>query len=434
MLLTGQPLVDLGLAVAALDARKRSISDVTEADLQNAVRRLNMQIDPSKTSKGPVNALIQLSAYWQNNPLAGKNPNIAEYRCVLDQLLSDAPKTYKGYCQVCGRSGVYIDANRSWLPLGAGADSDPCSFPNLKGKSLCVNCFCAVLLVPLGCKFVNGNPYFFHLTDPQLICRAAEEAYFTIQNQLASKQQGDVGLQANVRLTGRVALLEIVSGSRWDGLQNPAFLRRCPTGATIIAFSNDGAGATWQQLHLPAQALEFFHEMNVVAQDHPGQFRSIFVKWAQRCEKPEFMDKATKVKHSNPLFNRLCDDIEQRRSLAFLVRAIVRSRKPTEQTLKQEKKKVLELYEQIVLNKPERFALLEKIADSIIALDERYRRPLLRRLANTRSKDSLYSILVQYTHEDKANLRLSRNELRMIDSEQTSEIISLLYLLCVAEK
>ena len=101
MLLTGQPFVDLGMAVAALHAKKGDVSDVTEADLRNAVNWMNAQINPIKSHLGSVNRLKILPAYWQNNPLAGHNmgvngQNVPVYRKVLEGLTAASPKTYSG--------------------------------------------------------------------------------------------------------------------------------------------------------------------------------------------------------------------------------------------------------------------------------------------------------------------------------------------------
>ena len=68
MLLTGQPFVDLGMAIAALHAKKTSVADVTDLDLQEAVCWMNTQVDPQKSHPGPLNKLKFLSSYWQNNP------------------------------------------------------------------------------------------------------------------------------------------------------------------------------------------------------------------------------------------------------------------------------------------------------------------------------------------------------------------------------
>jgi len=427
------------MAIAALHAKKTSVADVTDLDLQEAICWLNTQVDPHKSHLGPLSKLKVLSSYWQNNPLAGHNmgvggQNVPFYRQVLEDLMSGSPKTYAGCCQVCGKYEVYRDGNRSWLPLGAGAESDPCSYPNLRGKSLCVRCFSAVLLIPLGCKFVGSNPYFIHLTDPELLCKATEDGFRAVSLQMAAGQTGNIALKAGVKLIGRIALLEIVSGSRWDGTQNPAFLKNCPTGATIIAFSNSGPAAAWYQVHLPAQALAFFDDLDTAPQQSQGELRLVFLDWARHCEKPDFTDKEKNEKRNNSLFDRLCDDLEQRQSLSFLVRAIVQRRKPTQQILKKKEKQVLEIYERTALNKQDRFAMLERIADHINDMDERYRSSLVKRLANTRSKDSLYKLLIEFAHTEKTSLRLSREELQMIDTERSSEVIGLLYLLCIAER
>lgn len=441
MQLTGHPLVDSGLAIAALYSKKNSISELSEDDLRKAVEYLNTQIDPTKSKPGPLNNLKVLSAFWQNNPLAGHNmgangQNVPDYRRVLENARQEHSKTCRGRCQICGRDSIYIDANRSWFPLGASSGGDPCSLPNLSGKFICVNCFSSIVLLPIGCKFVGNNPYLFHLTDPKLQCEATEQGVKTVARLLAAKTSGNTGLKStDVKLSGRAALLEIVTGSRlWDTSQGGVLTKRLPTGATIIAFSNAGTSAVWYQLHLPAQALDFFAEIDSAQQARVGLLRDTFISWGRICEKTEYADKDTKAKRTNPYFDLLCEDIEQRRSLAFLVRAIVRGRPLAQQMLKTEEKQVLEMYERVALNKQERFDMLGRIADRINNMDERYRNSFVKRLANIRSKDTLLKMLTEYAHSEKTSLRISRDELRMLDAENAGELISLLYLLCQAEK
>ncbi len=440
MKLTGHPLVDTGLAIAALHCKKQSISDLSEADLKQAVHYLNSVIDPTKSNPGPLNNLKVLSAYWQNNPLAGHNmgtngQNVPDYRRILENAAQDSQKQRRGCCQICGRPEIFIDANRSWLPLGASSDGDPCSLPNLSGKFICVFCFSATILLPLGCRFVGNNPYLYHMTDPEILCEAAKDSFADIKKQLNAKASGNNELKAKVDLSGRAALLEIVSGSLlWDVNQGGMLTQRLSTGATIIAFSNAGTSASWYQLHLPAQALDFFAELDSAPQTSTGTLRRMFLTWAKICEKADYTDKTTKEKRTNPYFDLLCENIEQRRSLAFLVRAIVRNRSFAQQNLTKEERQVLEIYERVALNKQERFEMLGRIADRINDMDERYRNSFLKRLANMRSKDNLLKMLTEYAHSEKTSLHISRDEIRMIDAENAGEVISLLYLLCVAEK
>jgi len=439
MQVTGHPLVDAGLAIAALHCGKSSISELSEDDLKLSVKYLNGQTDPSKSKPGPLNDLKVLSSFWQNNPLAGHNmgkdgQNVPLYRQVLEEV-SQGGRIRNGCCQICGRNTIFKDANRSWFPLGASSNGDPCSLPNLSGKFICSACFSAIVLLPLGCKFVGNNPYIFHLTDPEVLCEAARLGFTAVSRQLASKAKGNEALKnKDVKLSGRVALLEVVSGSRlWDASQGGVLTRRLLTGATIIAFSNSGTNAAWYQLHLPAPVLDFFAELDSAQQASVGLLRNKFLNWAKTCEQAEYTDKNTKEKRINPYFDLLCEDVERRRSLAFLVRAIVRSRSFTQQVLQKEEKQVLEIYERVALSKQERFEMLGRIADRINNMEERYRNSFVKRLANMRSKDNLLKMLTEYARSEKTELYISRDELRMLDSESAGEVISLLYLLCMAK-
>jgi hypothetical protein len=436
MELTGHPLVDTGMSIAALYNNRRTIAELTEADLRRAVQYLDSQIDPNKKTPGALNGLKILFAFWQNNPLAGHNTgkdgqNIPRYRSILQGVQQ---VRHRGCCQICGRHGVYIDANRSWLPLGASSDGDPCSLPNLSGKFICSICFQAVTLLPLGCKLVGNNPYLFHVIDPELQCEAIKSAFDSVASQIVARASNSDSLRTKTELTGRVALLEVVAGSRlWDQNQGGTLTRRSPTGATVIAFNNSGTSVAWNQLHLPAQALDFFAELDSAEPGHEGSPRHTFIAWAKFCEKVEYTDRETRGKRTNSYFDLLCDDVEQRRSIGNLLRGIVRTR--TNPVFKKEEKLVLEMYERVALSKQERFDLLSRLADKIRnEMDERYRDSFRKRLANIRSREALLKLLKEYAHSERTNLRLKREELAMLNVENAGEVISLLYLLVVAEE
>src|SRR5579872_628728 len=80
MNLSGNPFVDVGLAVAANVANQRSISDVTIAHVSCAVKKLRFEIDGLRSLKGV------LSAFWVNNPFMGINP---QQKAKFARYLSD---------------------------------------------------------------------------------------------------------------------------------------------------------------------------------------------------------------------------------------------------------------------------------------------------------------------------------------------------------
>lgn len=418
---TGQPLVDAGRAIAAVLASITSIEDVGTVELSRALDFLATNINPDKRDLGPINKLKILPAYWQNNPLMGLNmgkpsedfPNLRLYEAKLRSLVS-SPLTKPGYCQICGTQGVFSDANRSWMPLAAGADGDPCSLPSLRGKFLCAECFRCIVLLPLGCRFSKAGPYLFHLTDAELQVEAMQESVKSIETALLQKTSGSAGLKESTRLSGRLELLEIVSGSRlWDHARGGKLSHKAKDGATIISFSNSGTSAAWNQLHLPAQALDFFAGLT------EQNLRPIFLGWAEKSR--------------DLFYDALCDDIENRRSIAPILAALVKRRKDTELRLSKEEKQVLKIYEDEALGKGERFETLERIAGRVNSMEERYRDSFVKQLANTRDKRRFLELLTKFAQSEKTNLRLVADELRVLNDAPASEAINLLYLLCVAE-
>lgn len=413
---TGQPLADAGRAIAAVMAQKSSIEEANAPEIKAALEFLVTYTNPDKKHLGALNKLKILSAFWQNNPLMGLNMGrLNEYENKLKSLLEPSPALRAGNCQICGAQGIFSDANRSWMPLAAGADGDPCSLPGLRGKFLCADCFGSIVLLPLGCRFSKAGPYLFHLTDPELQVEAMRDGVKSIQDALLQKKSGSADLKEATRLSGRLELLEIVSGSQlWDFKRGGKLSRRANNGATIISFSNSGTSAAWNQLHLPAQALDFFAALA------EANLKHIFLGWAEKWARDA----------PRPLVEAICDDIESRRSLAPILAALVKRRK--EKQLEKEEKLVLNIYEDEALGKGERFETLERIARRVNDMEERYRDSFVKQLANTRDKKRFLELLTKFAQSEKTDLRLTTDELRVLHDAPASEAINLLYLLCVA--
>jgi hypothetical protein len=431
--LTGNPFVDVGLGIAAKQAGKHSVDQLTSDDLQQSVRALIGHIPGLQRLK-------VLSKYWQNNPIVAQRGSaddtvfgtVSAAKWTLQSLSRPAISHQLGACQVCGDSPGFSTANRSWFPLAGTVTNDPTTLPNFGGKLLCADCFRSVVLIPLGCRFCSTGPYFFHVTDAELQTLVVDDAVTTIRGLISSGVSGSTALmEVHEKLRGRIELLRIVSGSvLWDHTQKGSLPRVPQNGATMISFDN-GQAARLFQLHLPAQVLEFFAEMRKTA-----GAEAVFNQWLERCNPEFWKDYRTKTKPRNEFFERICDDIEIRRSVAPLVRQIVveRTKKQEQPTLRREEKQLLRIYEDKVLDQKRRFATLEGIAAKIRSMDSRYRDPLIRQLRNIRTKDKLLALLCDYNRPDKTGLSLSVDELRALDSAPDYEITSLLYLLCVAQE
>jgi hypothetical protein len=161
-MITGHPLIDAGRAIAAVLNKCNSLEETNTAHLVSALEKLTADINPKKKELGPINKLGILPAFWQNNPLMGLNMSqLSQYNSKLKLLSNVDIKSRQGYCQVCASKGIFSDANRSWMPLAAGAEGDPCSLPGLRGKLLCADCFRSVVLLPLGCRFVKPVHFYF---------------------------------------------------------------------------------------------------------------------------------------------------------------------------------------------------------------------------------------------------------------------------------
>jgi hypothetical protein len=411
MQLRGHPLIDAGLATAAIIAGKGSIEDVTSGDLGNAVKRLLQDM-------GGLQGLKVLSIYWHNNPFMGLNKGQKQkYQQHLESLIIEHPPSRAGYCQLCGASPVYKEANRSWFPLVGSPDSDPSTLPGLGGKAVCADCFRAIVLLPLSCRLCKGGAYLFHVGDPQLQVEATAEAFRKINAQLITAKSDRVLAKSNTlrtetTLSGRLELLEIVSRSvLWNHVHPEHLSRIPPDGATIISFRNGDPPSVYQ-LHLPVQALEF---LSALIERHRDE---IFLKWAKDSK---FF-----------FFDRICDDIETRRSLAPIVAALVKKRPEKNRGLTKEELEVLHIYEDVALRKKERFDALERIASEINEMKPVHRDSFIKRLAGMRSKDSFWQLLTEFKR--RANLKISASDLRLIGESFETETISLLYLLCTAEQ
>lgn len=411
MQLRGHPLIDTGLATAAIVAGKESIEGVTSDDMRRAVQRLLQDMEGLQRLK-------VLSIYWHNNPFMGLNKGQKQkYEQQLESVIFETPPTQTGYCQLCGASPIYTKVNRSWFPLAGSPDSDPSTLPGLGGKAVCADCFRAVVLLPLSCLLCRGGAYLFHVGDSQLQVEATTEAFRTINAQLMTAKSGGVitkstALRRETTLSGRLELLEIISGSiLWDQTSPERLSHIPPDGATIISFRNGDPPSVYQ-LHLPAQALEFLTEL--IEQNR----EEIFLKWA---------------KDSKALFfDRICDDVETRRSLAPILAALVKKRPPKKQKLEKEEFEVLQIYEDIALRKKDRFDALERVARAVHEMKPIRRDSFIKRLAGIRSPKGFWQLLTEFKRH--TDLSISVSDLRIIYESFEPETSDLLYLLCTADQ
>jgi hypothetical protein len=230
------------------------------------------------------------------------------------------------------------------------------------------------------------------------------------------------GINHGTALRGRIALLDIVSGSvLWDHTQ-PGHLTRIPQhGAAIISFSNRGTGACFYELHLPAQALRFFGAISEAG------VRGVFLDWVKEVQR-HFK------KGSGLYFDQLCDCVEERRSLAPFLRALVKGTRDRQRQLRREERKMLQIYEDIALEKKERFDALQRIANKARQMPARYADSFIKQLGNLGSKRTLLELIKDFCKKEGTGLTITPNELRVIDNGPANEVASLLYLLCMAEE
>lgn len=413
MELTGNPFVDVGLGIAASRMGHPSIELLSRDDHRKTVGALHRTVAKLKELK-------ILASFWVNNPFMGKNlGQKPRFESFLNGLETGLLPTRTGYCQICGRSPVMRqEVDRCWFPLAGGRDSDPCTLPGLRGKMLCADCLSAVIVLPLGCRSCPDGPYFVHVTEPDLQVQAVSEGVAALDAALAANTGEEINHDTALR--GRVALLDIASGSvLWDRSQ-PGHVEHIPrSGATMISFSNRGNGACFNQLHLPAQALEFF---GAIAE---AGVRSVFMAWAREMQR--FGEGAKR----RSLLDELCGDIEERRSLGPLLFALVKARRAGR--LQKEECKVLEIYEDVALRKKERFDALQRIANKIRQMPARYSESFIKQLGNLGSKNTLLDLFKNFCKREGAGLKITPSELRAIVDSPASETTSLLYLLCVAE-
>lgn len=420
MTLTGNPFVDAGLGIAASKAGRGSVEELSSDDLHRSVQHLHANIQKLKNFK-------ILASFWVNNPFMGKNlGQKPKFESFLRGLETGRLPAKAAYCQVCGQSPVINEAaagcqaDRSWFPLAGSGDSDPCTLPGLRGKVVCADCLSAVVVLPLGCRSCPDGPYFIHVNEPDLQAQAVSEGIAALGAAISAN--AGAGITHGTVLRGRIALLDIVSGSvLWDHMQ-PGHLTRIPQhGAAIISFSNRGTGACFYELHLPAQALKFFGAISEAG------VRGVFLDWVKDVQR-HFK------KGSGLYFDQLCDCVEERRSLAPFLLALVKGTRDRQRQLRSEEHKMLQIYEDIALQKKERFDALQRIANKVRQMPARYADSFIKQLGNLGSKRTVLELIKEFCKKESTGLTITPNELRVIDNGPANEVASLLYLLCMTEE
>jgi hypothetical protein len=322
---------------------------------------------------------------------------------------------------------VIGETDRCWFPLAAGGDSDPCTLPGLRGKTICESCLSAAVILPLGCRLCTDGAYFIHVAEPDLQVLAVSEGVKAVEIALAKKAAE--GIRHETTLSGRLALLEIISGSSlWDHTQ-PGYTRdKLKNGASIISFTNEGKGPKFNELQLPAEALYFFSAL--IEAGLSNVFRALIEKVRPKGKKRQDQDYAA----------LLCDSVETRRSLGPLLFRLkkLRIKKKShisgyfeeERLLTREERQMLQIYEEHALNRKDRFDALERIAGKINRMD--HRDSFVSQLGNIKTKDGFLELFKHFCKAKK--LVLTNNEVRILDSGRATELISLLYLLCNTEE
>jgi hypothetical protein len=407
--LTGNPFVDVGLATATCMAGKHTIRDLSQADLRRAVSHMLAEMDGLQRLK-------VLAQYWQNNPFMGKNSGqIEEYNRTLNDLALKNERLRHGYCQVCGATGV-LDINRCWMPLAGSVDSDPCTLPGLGTKQVCSNCFCAIVLLPRGCKLCKTGPFLYHATDEKFLVERVSESVNSISSAIVARASGSESIRViKSLLSNRLELLDIASRVPWGNPTAGGSATIPADGTTLLSFTNSGTNPRVYWIHLPAQVLEFFQAILEAG------VQPVFIKFARNSSDSKY-----------GFHDQLCDDVESRRSFAPILAAIVQSRPIKKRKLVREERLMLQIYEEIAIQRQDRFEALERLADAINMMDEKKRDSFLRQLYNLKTKEGLLKLLVAF--HDKGGLLISRADLRIVDSAPWKEIVCLLYLLCVADK
>jgi hypothetical protein len=422
MNLTGNPFVDAGLGIAASRSDRGSVEQLSSDDLHRSVQHMHANIQKLKNLK-------ILASFWVNNPFMGKNlGQKPKFESFLQGLETGSLPAKAASCQVCGQSPVINEAaagcqaDRSWFPLAGSGDSDPCTLPGLRGKAVCADCLSAVVVLPLGCRSCPDGPYFIHVNEPDLQAQAVSEGIAALDAAISANS--GVGTTQGTALRGRVALLDIVSGSvLWDQSQ-PGHMTRIPrNGAAIVSFSNRGTGACFNELHLPAQALEFFGALAEAG------VRDVFLGWVTEGQ-ARFRNRTERVFY----FDQLCDCVEERRSLAPVLLALVKGPRDRRRQLRSEERKVLQIYEDVALRKKERFDSLQRIANKVRQMPPTYADSFIKQLGNLGSKRSLLELIREFCKRESAGLKITPSELRVIDNGPANEVASLLYLLCKTEE
>ena len=95
---------------------------------------------------------------------------------------------------------------------------------------------------------------------------------------------------------------------------------------------------------------------------------------------------------------------------------------------------MLQIYEDIALQKKERFDTLQHIANKVRQMPVRYADSFIKQLGNLGSKRTLLELIKDFCKKESAGLTITPSELRVIDNGPANEVASLLYLLCMAEE
>jgi len=275
--LTGNPFVDVGLAVIASIAKLDSIDDLTLTTIRETHKGFENELLDINSKIKNFTMIFTTNSFLVHPSMKPREVRRPAYQAVLNCLLNAiGSETLAEVCESCGNSSsVDFDAlctealaeilperrfrsiGRDWFPLAGSLGSDAQALPAAsRSPNLCAKCLFAVHYLPLGLILLNGRLAAFQSTDIDLWYYIVDD--FT-QKTIERTSAGDYSTQkrgGNKRVIFQ--LLNIYEDMLHQSEAQRLFIRN--DFLFVWRFSNSGANPDCEMDILPNNALAFLND------------------------------------------------------------------------------------------------------------------------------------------------------------------------------
>jgi len=275
--ITGNPFVDVGLAVIASIAELDDIEELTLGRIKETHALFEEELLDVNEHLKSFTMIFTKNSLLVHPSLKPREARRPAYQAVLNNLLNSIGREKRlEICESCGNArSVDFDAlctealagplperrfraiGRDWFPLAGSLGSDAQALPAAsRSVNLCAKCLFAVHYLPLGLILLNGRLAVFQSTSLDLWYNTIRSITEETRLRALTSHYDTIGKKEGSKIVIR-RLLNVYRHMRDKKGTNDPDEHAC---VFVYRFSNAGAGPDCDVDVIPNQALSFLRE------------------------------------------------------------------------------------------------------------------------------------------------------------------------------